>query len=128
MFKRMLIAAWTVAALAAASASASAEEKSGDLAKMMSGANSEVVVDHMSGKVAKVEAITEGEDLPHAKSQSAAMAKATKSLQAAVDQAEHDNAGAKAVSVTPKLDQGHAVASVKLQLTKGSKTVTVPLE
>jgi hypothetical protein len=33
----------------------------------------EVIVDHMSGAVAKVEPITEGEDLAHAKSQKAAM-------------------------------------------------------
>src|SRR5437660_1156734 len=52
---------------------------------------SEVVVDHLTGKVAKVEPITEGEDLPHARSQNAAMSRATKSLQDAVDQAEHDN-------------------------------------
>jgi hypothetical protein len=31
----------------------------------------EVIVDHMTGKIAKVEPIDEGEDLPHAKSQKA---------------------------------------------------------
>src|SRR6185437_12452054 len=46
---------------------------------------SEVVVDHMTGAVAKTEAITEGEDLTHAKSQSAAMAKAKTDLKAAAD-------------------------------------------
>src|SRR5258705_13987483 len=35
----------------------------------------EVIVDHNTGSVAKSEAITEGDDLTHAKSQSAAMAK-----------------------------------------------------
>jgi hypothetical protein len=168
MLKRMLMAAWMIGALIAASASASAEEKSGDLAKAMTGVKvtlqqglaasqaqgkpisakfevedgalqlsvytakdgkfSEVIVDHTTGKVAKVEAITEGEDLPNAKSQAAAMAKATKTLQDAADQAAHDNTGATVVSVTPKLDKGHAVAAVKLMLPKGSKTVSVPLE
>src|SRR5579872_183571 len=33
----------------------------------------EVIVDHMTGKIAKVEPIDEGEDLSHAKSQKAAM-------------------------------------------------------
>src|SRR5262245_22745846 len=46
---------------------------------------SEVIVDHASGKVAKTEAITEGEDLAAAKSQSAAMAKAKADLKAAAD-------------------------------------------
>src|SRR5438270_584166 len=36
---------------------------------------SEVVVDHLTGKVARAEAITSGDDLEHAKSQAAAMAK-----------------------------------------------------
>src|SRR5258708_35031542 len=45
----------------------------------------EVVVDYATGKVAKSEAITEGEDLADAKSQSAAMAKAKNSLKAAVE-------------------------------------------
>ncbi len=48
---------------------------------------SEVVVDHQSGKVAKSEAITEGEDLAAAKTQSAAMAKAKGSLSEAVAKA-----------------------------------------
>src|SRR5215468_667123 len=41
------------------------------------GTFSEVAVDHVTGKVGKSAAITEGEDLTHAQSQSAAMAKAT---------------------------------------------------
>src|SRR5258705_3074156 len=36
----------------------------------------EVIVDHMTGSVAKVEPITEGEDLTHAKAQKAAMDRA----------------------------------------------------
>src|SRR3954468_20038879 len=89
---------------------------------------SEVVVDHTTGKVVKTSAITEGEDLTHAKSQSAAMGKATKSLQDVAGQAEGDNAGAKVVSVMPKLDKGHAAAAVKLLMGKQSKIVTVSLE
>src|SRR5881396_4044068 len=46
---------------------------------------SEVIVDHMSGKVSKAEPIAGGEDLTSAKSQSETMAKAKKPLRAAVD-------------------------------------------
>src|SRR6266567_1017840 len=46
----------------------------------------EVVVDHTSGTVVKAEPITEGEDLTAAQSQIAAMAKAQRSLRAAVEQ------------------------------------------
>src|SRR5262245_9942722 len=44
---------------------------------------SEVIVDHKTGKVAKTEAITQGDDLTHAKAQSEAMGKAKRSLAAA---------------------------------------------
>src|SRR5215813_3758657 len=47
---------------------------------------SELIVDHKTGKVAKTEAITEGEDLTHAKAQSEAMAKAKRSLEAAASE------------------------------------------
>src|SRR6266403_1198988 len=43
---------------------------------------SEVVVDHNTGKVAKTEAITSGEDLSAAKTQNEAIAKAKQSLHA----------------------------------------------
>src|SRR5262247_573969 len=47
----------------------------------------EVVVDHKTGKVAKSEAITGGEDLTAAKAQSGAMAKAKASLRSATEKA-----------------------------------------
>src|SRR5881397_2398276 len=52
---------------------------------------SEVIVDHTTGKVAKVEAITSGGDLTAAKAQRAAMAKAKKSLRTVVDAAVKAN-------------------------------------
>lgn len=58
---------------------------------------SEVIVDYNNGKVVKAEAITEGEDLSAATEQSAAMAKATMSLSAAVGKALRANAGYRAV-------------------------------
>lgn len=84
---------------------------------------SEVIVDHVSGKVAKAEAITEGEDLGEAKAQSAAMKGAKKSLGAAVQEALKANAGYKAIGIEPSLKDGHAVAEVTLA--KGTEIKTV---
>ena len=44
---------------------------------------SEVIVDHKTGKVAKAESVTAGEDYTAAKSQSQVMANAKRSLEAA---------------------------------------------
>lgn len=81
------------------------------------------MVDHVTGKVAKSEPITEGEDLSAAKSQSEAMANAKVSLGAAVSEAVSANAGYKAVSVFPSLKDGHPVAEVSLH--KGAEWRTV---
>jgi hypothetical protein len=92
------------------------------------GAFSEVVVDHTTGKVAKTEPITEGEDLTAAKSQAAAMAKAKSSLAAAVEQAEHELAGYRAIGVTPQVKQGHPIAVVTLLKGTQFKSLSEPLE
>src|SRR5258706_1243928 len=84
---------------------------------------SEVIVDHVSGKVAKAEAITEGEDLEASKAQSAAMKGAKKTLAAALEAALKANAGYKAISIEPALKNGHAVAAVALA--KGAEIKTV---
>ena len=84
---------------------------------------SEVIVDHKTGKVAKAESITQGDDLTHAKAQSEAMAKAKRSLDAAASEAVKENKGYRVVSVTPALKEGHPVADVIL--VKGSEWKTV---
>ncbi len=84
---------------------------------------SEVIVDHKTGKVSKTEPITQGDDLTHAKAQSEAMAKATRSLDAAATEAVKENKGYRAVSVMPALKDGHPVADVTL--VKGSEWKTV---
>lgn len=89
---------------------------------------SEVLVDHNTGKVAKTEAITGGDDLADAKKQGEACAKSKKSLKSAVDQAEQASAGYRAVNVTPKLSSGHAVAVVTLLKGTQVKSVSEPLE
>jgi hypothetical protein len=88
---------------------------------------SEVVVDHVTGKVAKSEPITEGEDLSAAKSQSEAMARARGSLSAAVSKAVSANPGYHAVSVFPSLKNGHPVAEVSLHKGAEWRTITVKL-
>jgi hypothetical protein len=78
------------------------------------GGFSEVAVDPKSGRVAKVEAIEDGEDLTAAKAQADAMAKAKRPLGGAVDAAVKKNPGFRPVSVIPALKDGHPVADVIL--------------
>ncbi len=85
---------------------------------------SEVIVDHKSGKIARSEAITQGEDLTHAKAQGEAMAKAKRSLGAAASDAVKANKGYRVVSVMPSLKDGHSEAEVTL--VKGTDWKTVP--
>src|SRR5215472_1048989 len=76
----------------------------------------EVIVDHVSGSVAKTESITEGDDLADAKEQSAAMAKAKTDLKTAVSKAARTSA---AISVVPDLKNSHPVATV-VRVTNGT--------
>jgi len=89
---------------------------------------SEVIVDHKTGKVAKSEAITGGEDLTAAKAQSGAMAKAKASLRSATEKAVKANQGYRAVSVTPSLKDGHPVAEVTLVKDTEFKTASEKLD
>jgi hypothetical protein len=89
---------------------------------------SEVIVDHKTGKVAKAEPITGGDDLTAAKAQSEAMAKATRSLDAAASAAAKENKGYRVVSVMPALKDGHPVADVSLVKGTEWKTVSEKLD
>jgi hypothetical protein len=89
---------------------------------------SEVIVDHKTGKIAKTEPITQGDDLAHAKDQSAAMAKAKRSLGAAASEAIKDNKGYRVVSVFPAVKDGHPVADVTLVKGTEWKTVSEKLD
>src|SRR2546429_8885737 len=75
---------------------------------------SEVIVNHKTGKVAKSEPITSGDDLTAAKSQSEAMSKAKTSLAAAVSKAVKAHKGYKAVSAMPSVKDGRSVAEITL--------------
>jgi hypothetical protein len=88
----------------------------------------EVLVDYKTGRVAKSEPITEGDDLADAKSQSAAMGKAKTTLKALVDQVHRESPGFRSVSVTPDIKDGRPVASVVLLRGKEFKTVQKSLE
>ena len=85
----------------------------------------EVIVDHVSGSVAKTEPITEGDDLAEAKTQSAAMTKAKTDLKSATNRAA---VGSRAVAVTPDLKDGHPVASVSFAKGDKLQTATQPLD
>jgi hypothetical protein len=81
----------------------------------MKGGNfAESIIDHKTGKVAKVDPITGGDDLAAAKAQADAMAKAKRSLAAAVADAQKANTGYRAVSIIPALNDSHPVAEVVL--------------
>jgi hypothetical protein len=89
---------------------------------------SEVIVDHKTGKVAKAEAVTSGEDLSAAKAQSDAMSKTKQSLRATLAKVLKGNPGFRAVSIFPALKDGHAVAEVTLVKGDQWKTVSEKLE
>ena len=92
------------------------------------GAFSEVLVDYTTGKAAKTEAITSGDDLTAAKAQSAAMAGAKQgALRAATDRAVKANPGYRAVSVVPSAKAGQASAEVTLVKSDSWKTVSEPI-
>jgi hypothetical protein len=78
--------------------------------------------------VAKAEPITKDDDLTHAKTQSEAMAKAKRSLDAAASEAVKENKGYRAVSVMPELKDGHPVADVILLKGTEWKTVSEKLD
>ena len=89
---------------------------------------SEVVVDPGTGKVAKSEPITSGDDLAAAQGQKQAMAKAKRSLAAATADATKKNPGYRAVSAVPQLEEDHPVAKVSLLKGDDWKTVSVRLD
>ena len=92
----------------------------------------EVIVDHVTGKIAKVEPINEGEDLSHAKSQKAAMDRAkVKLADAAVKsmgQAKGPARDVRVVSVEPDLKDDRPEAKVVLLAGKQFSTASEHLD
>lgn len=89
---------------------------------------SEVLVDYSTGEIVRVAQITAGDDLAVAQEQSAAMARAKRSLQAAVDKSLADAADFRAISVVPNFKDGQAVASVLIVKGDEFKIINQPLE
>jgi len=89
---------------------------------------SEVLVDQNTGKVAKSEAIADGNDLADAQKQMDAFSKSKTSLKTAVSRAEQTYYGYQAVSVTPKISNGRPVAIVSLVQGTQVRTIAEPLE
>ena len=83
----------------------------------------EVIVDHKSGAIKNTEPITEADDMRDAKEQSAALAKATVPLDAAVRSAVKSNSGYRAVSIVPSTSEGRPFATITLMKGKDVKRV-----
>jgi hypothetical protein len=88
----------------------------------------QVIVHPNSGAILWSEPITASDDLADAAAQKAAMKKAKVSLLAAVQQALGDNRGARAVAVTPELQNSHPIAVITLLDDKRFLTVSRWLE
>jgi hypothetical protein len=74
----------------------------------------EVIVDYSAGMVLKPVPITDEGDLSAARAQKEAMGRAKRSLADAAAAVVRANAGYRAVSATPRLDNGQPVAEVTL--------------
>jgi hypothetical protein len=89
---------------------------------------SEVLIDYVTGKVAKVEPIQGGDDLAGAHEQSAAMTNARVSLKSAVDKTMSESGNVRAVSVVASLKDGHPVASIDVLNYNQFKAIQQPLD
>lgn len=87
-----------------------------------------MTVNHVDGKVAKVETITEGNALAAARSQNAALAQAQTSFETILERAAAQDPGFRPVGIHPSLKSGHAVASVTLVMGEQLKSVEHSLE
>ena len=84
----------------------------------------EVVADPNTGAIKEAETIKDADDLKAAAGQKAAMAKAKTSLLTAAEMAVKANAGSRAVSVYPQLQDGSPMAEVTLLQGSTFKKVT----
>lgn len=83
----------------------------------------EVIVDHKTGKISKVEPITEAGDLKDAKKQANAMTKAKATLADAVAKTVKTHSGYRAVNVAAEVEGGAANADVGLLKGSSSRNV-----
>jgi hypothetical protein len=88
----------------------------------------EVVADPKTGAITEAETIKDADDLKAARAQKAAMAKAKVPLLTATETAVKANAGSRAVSIYPQLQNGNATAEVTLLQGTTFKKVTEKLD
>jgi hypothetical protein len=88
----------------------------------------EVIIDHITGNIAKVDPITEGEDLTHAKAQKAAMDRAKVKLADAATKAKGEAAEVVVVSAVPELKNDRPEVAVVLLQGKRFSTASQPLD
>ena len=88
----------------------------------------EVVADPKTGAIKEAEVIKDADDLKAATAQKAAMAKAKVTLLAATETAVKGNAGSRAVSIYPQLQDGSPTAEVTLLEGATFKKVTEKLD
>jgi hypothetical protein len=88
----------------------------------------EVVADPKTGAIKEAETIKDADDLKAATAQKAAMAKAKVTLLAAAETAVKANAGSRAVSIDPQLQDGSPTAEVTLLEGAIFKKVTEKLD
>jgi len=88
----------------------------------------EVIVDYSAGVVLKSVPITDDSDLGAARAQKEAMDRATRTLAEVTADVVKANAGYRAVSATPHLENGRPVAEVTLVRGDDWKVVSEPLD
>lgn len=89
---------------------------------------SEVIIDHQTGKIARADPITGGDDLAAAIIQAEAMTKARTSLQGALAKAAAVNQAYRPVSVTSALKDGRPIALIALMKGEDAKTISERLD
>jgi len=92
------------------------------------GTLSELLVDRTTGTTSTPDSIEDPQDLVNARAQSAAMAKAKRSLSDAVGRALASHPGFHALSAIPALKGGHPVAEVALVKGRDGKSVSERLD
>ena len=83
----------------------------------------EVIVDYRVGTIAQVDVIKDSGDLAAAQSQKEIMARATRTLEAAITDVVRTNPGYRAVSAMPRLNEGGPL--VEIILVNGTSWNTV---
>jgi len=88
----------------------------------------EVIVDYSAGMIARVETITDGGDLAAARGQQMVLAAGKRTLDTVTAAVVKANAGYRAVSVTPAMNNGRPVAEILLLNGTDWKVVAEPLD